>query len=112
MAVAFSALLFSSSESSSLFLCFVACLPPVQGSALNLLAFYTVATVLFDTFVVRIFLVPALFGLKPEWNWWPGDCIAKRQQAEQGNRKLLEEEMEFNLQQEEDILVFGVKVLN
>jgi uncharacterized membrane protein YdfJ with MMPL/SSD domain len=36
------------------------------------LAFYTVVTVLFDTFVVRIFLVPALFSLAPEWNWWPG----------------------------------------
>ena len=39
------------------------------------LAFYTVITVLFDTFVVRIFLVPALFSVKAEWNWWPGSAI-------------------------------------
>ncbi len=57
MSVSFSALLFSNS------------------SALNLLAFYSVGTVMFDTFVVRIFLVPALFGIKPEWNWWPGNVL-------------------------------------
>jgi uncharacterized membrane protein YdfJ with MMPL/SSD domain len=32
--------------------------------------------VLFDTFVVRIFLVPALFSVKAEWNWWPGSLFA------------------------------------
>eukprot|EP01061_Rhynchopus_euleeides_P010027 TRINITY_DN1936_c0_g2_i1.p1 TRINITY_DN1936_c0_g2~~TRINITY_DN1936_c0_g2_i1.p1 ORF type:complete len:915 (+),score=310.96 TRINITY_DN1936_c0_g2_i1:98-2842(+) len=39
------------------------------------LSFYMVFAVLFDTFVVRSLLVPALMGLLGELNWWP---FAKR----------------------------------
>eukprot|EP01061_Rhynchopus_euleeides_P010029 TRINITY_DN1936_c0_g3_i1.p1 TRINITY_DN1936_c0_g3~~TRINITY_DN1936_c0_g3_i1.p1 ORF type:complete len:865 (+),score=362.99 TRINITY_DN1936_c0_g3_i1:140-2734(+) len=35
------------------------------------LSFYMVFAVLFDTFVVRSLLVPALMGLLGELNWWP-----------------------------------------
>ena len=34
--------------------------------------FYLVAAVLFDTFVVRTLVVPALMGFLNDWNWWPG----------------------------------------
>ena len=60
MAVAFCALLFSSS------------------AAMNQLSLYLVSCVLFDTFVVRPLLVPALFSLAAETNWWPGDRCTKR----------------------------------
>jgi putative drug exporter of the RND superfamily len=55
MAVAFSGLLFSGT------------------SAMNQLSFYLVFAVLFDTFVVRPLLAPALFSLAADTNWWPGD---------------------------------------
>lgn len=54
MSIAFSSLLFSPTP------------------ALNQLSFYLVFSVLYDTFVIRIFLVPALFSILPEWTWWPG----------------------------------------
>ena len=60
MAVAFCALLFSSS------------------AAMNQLSLYLVSCVLFDTFVVRPLLVPALFSLAAETNWWPGDRCTER----------------------------------
>lgn len=53
MAVAFGGLLFSSE------------------SCVNQLAFYLVFATLFDTFVVRTFLVPALMSLAGELCWWP-----------------------------------------
>ena len=53
MAIAFSGLLLSS-------------IPTV-----NQLAVYLVFAVLFDTFVVRPFAVPALMSLLGETNWWP-----------------------------------------
>ena len=42
------------------------------------LSLYLVSCVLFDTFVVRPLLVPALFSLAAETNWWPGDQCTKR----------------------------------
>lgn len=58
MSIAFCSLLFSTSP------------------AMNLLSFYTVMAVLFDTFIVRVCVVPALFSIKPHWNWWPGRSCA------------------------------------
>lgn len=60
MAVAFSALLFSSTP------------------AMNLLSSFLVFAVLYDTFVVRIVLVPALFSIGAHWNWWPGSACPKK----------------------------------
>lgn len=60
MAIAFSGLLFSGS------------------AAMTQLSLYLVSCVLFDTFVVRPLLVPALFSLAAETNWWPGDQCTKR----------------------------------
>jgi hypothetical protein len=54
MAVAFSGLLFSA----------------VPG--MNMLSFYMVFSVLFDTFVVRSLLVPSTMSLLRDANWWPG----------------------------------------
>eukprot|EP01064_Diplonema_japonicum_P034996 TRINITY_DN7417_c0_g1_i1.p1 TRINITY_DN7417_c0_g1~~TRINITY_DN7417_c0_g1_i1.p1 ORF type:complete len:918 (+),score=137.07 TRINITY_DN7417_c0_g1_i1:84-2756(+) len=54
MAVAFSGLFFSTIE------------------AINQMGFYLVFSVLFDTFVVRSVLVPALMSLIGKYNWWPG----------------------------------------
>lgn len=53
MSIAFSGLLFSNMP------------------ALNQLAFYLVCAVLFDTFIVRSILVPALMSLLKDWNWFP-----------------------------------------
>eukprot|EP00697_Spironema_sp_BW2_P000510 gnl/Spiro4/10653_TR5698_c0_g1_i1.p1 gnl/Spiro4/10653_TR5698_c0_g1~~gnl/Spiro4/10653_TR5698_c0_g1_i1.p1 ORF type:complete len:863 (+),score=293.34 gnl/Spiro4/10653_TR5698_c0_g1_i1:38-2626(+) len=53
MAIAFSGLLFS------------------QIGLANVLAFYMVFAVLFDTFVVRSILVPAMMSLLGGANWWP-----------------------------------------
>jgi len=53
MAIAFGALLFSSSTS------------------LNELAFLLTASVLVDTFLVRTVLVPSVMGLLGKRNWWP-----------------------------------------
>eukprot|EP00759_Apiculatamorpha_spiralis_P045224 PhF_6_TR42106/c0_g1_i1/m.63571/K06994/K06994; putative drug exporter of the RND superfamily len=39
--------------------------------ALNQLGFFMVFSVLFDTFLVRTCLVPALMSLCGRWNWWP-----------------------------------------
>lgn len=57
----------------------VACLTAVLtrhvGAAittLNQFGFYLVFAVLFDTFVVRSLLVPAMMGLLQDANWWPG----------------------------------------
>lgn len=58
MAVAFSGLLLSGS------------------AAMNQLSLYLVSSVLYDTFVVRPLLVPALFSLAAATNWWPGSrCV-------------------------------------
>jgi len=54
MAVAFSGLLFSD----------------IPG--MNMLSFYMVFSVIFDTFVVRSLLVPSTMSLLREANWWPG----------------------------------------
>ena len=53
MAIAFGALLFSDTP------------------ALNQLAFFLSFAVLFDTFVIRSVVVPAMMGLLGSWNWWP-----------------------------------------
>jgi uncharacterized membrane protein YdfJ with MMPL/SSD domain len=37
---------------------------------LNELSFVLVFSVLFDTFVVRSMMVPALMGILGEWSWW------------------------------------------
>jgi RND superfamily putative drug exporter len=37
-----------------------------------MLAFYLVFAVLYDTFVVRILVVPACMHLLGDLNWWPG----------------------------------------
>lgn len=39
--------------------------------ALNEMAFYLVASVLFDTLVIRSLLVPSIMVLFGEANWWP-----------------------------------------
>eukprot|EP01101_Sappina_pedata_P004725 TRINITY_DN2039_c0_g1_i1.p1 TRINITY_DN2039_c0_g1~~TRINITY_DN2039_c0_g1_i1.p1 ORF type:complete len:379 (+),score=65.96 TRINITY_DN2039_c0_g1_i1:145-1137(+) len=39
---------------------------------LNQLAFDLIFAVLFDTFVVRTILVPAIMGIVGDWSWWPG----------------------------------------
>jgi uncharacterized membrane protein YdfJ with MMPL/SSD domain len=54
MAIAFSGLLFS------------------KTPAMNQLSFYLVSAVLYDTFVVRTFVIPALMGLTGDVSWWPG----------------------------------------
>lgn len=38
---------------------------------LNLLGFFMVAAVLFDTFIVRTLLVPSLMSILGRWNWFP-----------------------------------------
>jgi uncharacterized membrane protein YdfJ with MMPL/SSD domain len=53
MAVAFFGLLLSSTQ------------------ILNLLGFFMVAAVLFDTFIVRTLLVPSLMSILGKWNWYP-----------------------------------------
>lgn len=53
MAIAFSGLLFSTLPSC------------------NQLSFFMVFAVLFDTFIVRSFVVPAMMTVLGEWNWWP-----------------------------------------
>eukprot|EP01059_Diplonema_ambulator_P003910 TRINITY_DN13601_c0_g1_i1.p1 TRINITY_DN13601_c0_g1~~TRINITY_DN13601_c0_g1_i1.p1 ORF type:complete len:888 (+),score=257.23 TRINITY_DN13601_c0_g1_i1:2-2665(+) len=53
MAIAFSGLLFS------------------EEPFMHQLSFYMVFAVLFDTFVIRTILVPAMMGLLGEWNWYP-----------------------------------------
>lgn len=60
MAIAFSSLLFSATP------------------AMNLLSAFLVLAVLYDTFVVRILLVPALFSIGAQWNWWPGSQFTKK----------------------------------
>lgn len=38
---------------------------------LNLLGFFMVAAVLFDTFIVRPLVVPTMMTMLGRWNWWP-----------------------------------------
>jgi uncharacterized membrane protein YdfJ with MMPL/SSD domain len=38
---------------------------------MNELSFFLVVAVLFDTFVVTIFLIPAMMGIVGSNNWWP-----------------------------------------
>ena len=40
-------------------------------ASMNQLSFFLVVAVLFDTFVVRLFLVPAMMGILGKANWWP-----------------------------------------
>eukprot|EP01126_Amoeba_proteus_P055022 TRINITY_DN6802_c0_g1_i1.p1 TRINITY_DN6802_c0_g1~~TRINITY_DN6802_c0_g1_i1.p1 ORF type:complete len:108 (+),score=18.81 TRINITY_DN6802_c0_g1_i1:336-659(+) len=54
MAIAFCGLLFSS------------------VTIMNMLSFYMVFAVLFDTFIVRSLVVPGLMGFFFDWNWFPG----------------------------------------
>ena len=54
MAIAFSGLMFSS------------------VATCNELSFYIVVAVLFDTFIVRVLVVPAFLARLGEANWWPG----------------------------------------
>lgn len=54
MAVAFSGLLFS------------------KTPAMNQLSFFLVSAVLYDTFVVRTLIVPAMMSLFGDASWWPG----------------------------------------
>ena len=68
--------------------------------ALNLLGYYIVSTVLFDTFIVRIFLVPALFSLGSEWNWWPGSNRVQRAVRPYGEQEMSAR----NNQDEEDTM--------
>ena len=83
MAIAFSSLLFSSSP------------------AMNLLSFYTVFAVLFDTFIVRCFLVPSLFSILPELNWWPGSLWSSNKNIE------VIEGQEMELVESESLLIDG-----
>ena len=62
MAVAFSGLLFS------------------KTPAMNQLSFFLCAAVLYDTFVVRALLVPAMMSLGGDASWWPGLRRAHREQ--------------------------------
>uniref|UniRef100_A0A7S4EUM3 Membrane transport protein MMPL domain-containing protein n=2 Tax=Chrysotila carterae TaxID=13221 RepID=A0A7S4EUM3_CHRCT len=41
-------------------------------ATLNQFACYLVAGTVYDTFVIRPFMVPALFSLTGEATWWPG----------------------------------------
>jgi len=54
MAIAFGGLLFSSI------------------AIITMLSFFMVAAVLFDTFIVRSLVVPAVMGILGDANWWPG----------------------------------------
>jgi putative drug exporter of the RND superfamily len=60
MAIAFSGLLFSGTP------------------GMNQMAAYLVFAVLYDTFVVRPLVVPSLFSMFADANWWPGDRCSKR----------------------------------
>ena len=50
---------------------------------LNQTAFLLVVSVLFDTFVVRTLVVPALFGLTGSYSWWPAPLPAPEDGLEQ-----------------------------
>jgi uncharacterized membrane protein YdfJ with MMPL/SSD domain len=39
---------------------------------MNMLSFYMVFAVLFDTFIIRSLIVPGMMGLLMDANWWPG----------------------------------------
>jgi len=65
MAIAFCGLLFSS------------------VAVMNMLSFYMVFAVLFDTFIVRTIVVPALMGMAGDLNWWPGRVPEVKLQYEQ-----------------------------
>eukprot|EP01079_Euglenida_sp_SAG-EU17-18_P011893 gene11893-2169_t len=70
MAIAFSGLLFSAIPT------------------MNQMSCYMVFAVLFDTFVVRPILVPAIMSLLGETNWWPLNWIEARQKAKAENTPL------------------------
>lgn len=40
-------------------------------ASMNQLSFFLVTAVMFDTFIVAIFLIPAMMGLLGPANWWP-----------------------------------------
>lgn len=49
------------------------CIEFAAITTLNQFGFYLVMAVLYDTFIVRSLLVPALMGALRDANWWPGD---------------------------------------
>jgi uncharacterized membrane protein YdfJ with MMPL/SSD domain len=55
MAIAFSGLLFS------------------NIAVMNMLSFFLLFAVIFDTFIVRTFVVPSVMGFLGDANWWPGN---------------------------------------
>ena len=61
MAVAFSGLLMSS------------------VGVLNQTSFFMVFSVLLDTFLIRMIMVPAIMGILGDWNWWPYYSLCNHQ---------------------------------
>lgn len=52
---------------------------------MNMLSFFMVFAVLFDTFIIRSLVVPGLMGLLMDGNWWPGKVpkVSKRYELSQ-----------------------------
>lgn len=69
MAIAFSGPLFSS------------------VTIMNMLSFYMVFAVLFDTFIIRSLVVPGLMGLFMDANWWPGNIPKAHRKFDTDNVK-------------------------
>ena len=81
MAVAFSGLLFS------------------EEPFMHQLSFYMVFAVLFDTFVVRSVMVPALMGLLGEANWWPMTLSSKSEPFNDGKSSAYDSNSSENIQE-------------
>ena len=62
------------------------------------LGFFLSTSVLLDTFIVRMLLVPSLLYFLGDLNWWPNSIVRKKKEAENG----IEEEHGEN-EEEEDI---------
>lgn len=52
-----------------------------HSNAMNLLSYYTVTAVLFDTFIVRTLVVPALFSLMPDMSCLCCCCSRRKPDA-------------------------------